>query len=285
MFEAPKVDQFTQGTIFSCAHAERYKNLPIYGLVITARCDAAQKKVPIYSYIPVVSLIDWIFSDGCEIIVGRHILDHTNTLDNILNDLELSSSLMRTKTREEIIETSLKPLLSQDKPDKRLQGKVQKFIATSEAIQKAEQALQNASREFIKPILKDTPKIFDQVLKELAGNRLMGYYFLRSMPTLNGEAGDYIALLREVHHIPNSAAMRITNGLSKNEWEEDPIQGARCPIFTEVENYCAPVARLTSPWMEHLMQSWGLLFTRIGVEDIDVSSVKKSLSGLGLDNP
>lgn len=63
MFDAPRENE-TQGTVFSCAYAEDYTDTSVYGLVITARCDAAQDKAPIFSYIPVVSLPDWVLCDG-----------------------------------------------------------------------------------------------------------------------------------------------------------------------------------------------------------------------------
>jgi hypothetical protein len=50
----PTLGLLSQGTIFSCASAEDYPDCLVHGLVITARCDIAQSKVPIFNYLPVV---------------------------------------------------------------------------------------------------------------------------------------------------------------------------------------------------------------------------------------
>lgn len=84
MFDAPRQNEFTQGTVFSCAYAEDYPETTSYGLVITARCDAAQDKAPIFSYIPVVPLDDWILCDGASIAMDRIHADCLNTLRNHL---------------------------------------------------------------------------------------------------------------------------------------------------------------------------------------------------------
>ncbi len=280
MFEAPKENQFTQGTIFSCGHADNYSQLPVYGLVITARCDAAQKKVPIYSFIPVVSIQDWTMADGVEIVLTRQKEDCVNTQKNILEALDISPSVLRTSTAMDVAEKILQPL---SMGDRKVVGRVQKFLDSQATIQDIETALKLNDRALLLSLLKKASKSLDQVLKELAGNRLTGYYLLREMPSILTDGGDYVALLREVHHIPNSVATWISKGISQMEWEVSPVVGSCCPIFGSNDDYCMPVAKLKSPWMEHLMQSWTLLFSRIGVEDVDFASVKRSLDSLGLE--
>lgn len=280
MFDAPKLGQFTQGTVFTCGYAEDYPGKIVHGLVITARCDAAQRKVPIFSFIPVVSLRDWIFKDGAEITLRRVIDDSENTLENILEDCKLSLTVLRTASKNEIVEKLLRPLAENDR---KIEAKIQKFQAAQSSIDLAEEALSNGSEELVCKALKKAPKLLDKVIKELSGNKIMGHYLLRGMMTLMDEEGDHVALLREVHHIPNSVAQRILNGISAIEWSSDLANLARCPVFLNDESYSMPVAKLRSPWIEHLMQIWSLLFTRIGVEDIDAASVRRALDGIGLE--
>ena len=280
MFDAPKKGQFTQGTVFTCGYAENYPSQIVHGLVITARCDAAQQKVPIYSFIPVVSLRDWIFKDGADITLKRVIDDAENTLGNILEDVNLSLSLLRTTPTEEIVEKLLRPLVAQDR---KIETKIKKFQAAETIIRQAEKALADGRKELIHEALKQAPKFLDRVVKDLSGNKIMGHYLLRDMPTLTDEECNHVALLREVHHIPNSIAQRIVSGISKIEWSNDLAGLTCCPVFRAEDDFCMPVGRLHSPWIEHLMQSWSLLFTRIGVADIDATTVRRSLDGLGLE--
>lgn len=280
MFDAPKKGQFTQGTVFTCGYAENYPNQIVHGLVITARCDAAQQKVPIYSFIPVVSLRDWIFKDGADITLRRVIGDAEHTLENILEDSKLSLSVLRTTSTEEIVEKLLRPLAAQDR---KVETKIKKFQAAQTTISQAEAALEDGRKELICEALKKAPKFLDRVVKDLSGNQIMGHYLLRGMPTLTDEECNHVALVREVHHVPNYIAQRIVNGISKIEWHNDLAKLGCCPIFLTDDDYCMPVGKLRSPWIEHLMQSWSLLFARIGVDDIDAAAVRRSLDGLGLE--
>jgi hypothetical protein len=280
MFDLPKKNQFTQGTIFSCGYAEGYENSAIYGLVITARCDAAQNKAPIFNFVPVVALKDWILNDGAQIILERSMLEQHNTRKNILLGIELSSSLLMTKTADEIVAAHLQPRCD---ADKRFEAKVKQFKTCSAFIQEATDALASRNEDVLLSLIKRSPKHLDSVIKELAGNKLLGYYLLRSMPRIYDDHGtDHVVLLREIHHIPNTLAKKIVAGIGKNECIE-PLPVLKCPRYTAEDDYCAPVARLKSPWMEHLMQSLTLLFSRIGVEDVDAMSVLKSLESIGLD--
>lgn len=283
MFDRPKTGQFTQGTIFSCAHAEMYPSAAVYGLVITARCDAAQDKAPIYSFVPVVSITEWMLVDGAEIVLDRYIQDQQNTRKNVLLSLGLSDSLLKTKSSSEIIEGHLRKKAEEDK---RVTTKVTQFESCSSQIEEASSAQISKNATEVLSCLKRAPKHVDAVIKELAANRVMGHYLLRDMPRLYDDNGsDHVALLREIHHVPSGLAKKIAQGIQVNA---DSATGndddSRCPRFTAEDDFCMPVARLRSPWVEHLMQSLTLLFSRIGVEDVDAKAVKKSLQPLGLDN-
>lgn len=43
-----------------------------------------------------------------------------------------------------------------------------------------------------------------------------------------------------------------------------------------------PIAKLRSPWIEHLMQNFTLLFSRIGVKNNNYMEVKRSLYKIGI---
>ena len=122
----------------------------------------------------------------------------------------------------------------------------------------------------------------DSLVKELSGNRLNGFYLLRDMPLLSGTTTNCVALLREIHHIPTTLARDIVSGLSKDEWTFRRDSAGKCPRFVASEDLAAPVAKLKSPWIEHVMQNFTMLFARIGVADNDFTEVKQSLSPLGL---
>lgn len=280
MFDLPRQNEFTQGTIFSCATAENYPTQPVSGLVITARCDAAQEKVPIYNYVPVVALTDWIVADGGQIALERAIADCENGLKNLLVQAGLSETLLKSKSPSEIHNAHL---LKKAEQDKKWIQRGSNFLELGKTYGELRLAVDTDDRVEKQRLLSLSKKIVDTVVRELAGNRLLGYYLLRGIPNIRDETvGDYVALLREIHHIPSPIAKRITQGLSKDELTGEP--NVLCPRFVGNDDYSMPVARLKSPWVEHLMQSLTMVFARIGVEDVDFLSVKKSLAPLGLES-
>lgn len=279
LFDAPREGEFTQGTVFSCAYAEDYPDSPVYGLVITARCDAAQDKTPIFSYIPVVSLHAWMLHDGANIAMDRLRADCQGNLRKALKDASLSESLLEPKSMDEIYETHFKSR----EGEKAWAPRCVKIRATMDTYMRTQSLRSEFHRkEERKNHLISQPSTVDVVVKELAGNRLAGFYLLRDMPSLSGGEANFVALLREIHHVPKYLTREIVDGLAKDAWIARGSADSRCPRFVAEDDLAAPVAKLKSPWIEHVMQSFTMLFARIGVVDNDFSEVKKSLSPIGL---
>lgn len=284
MFEQPKTGQFTQGTVFSCAYAENYLNEKVYGLVITARCDAAQEKVPVYTYIPVVPLTTWMLRDGAIIAFDRALADIQNTLTLLLTKAELSPSLLRTHSLDEIFTSHFLPL----KDDKAKNSQFVKFDNNLKFHKKLiDWQSQIGDAEAVKLGLQGCAKVVEGIVKELAGNRLSGHYLLRGVQTWEAEGDtDFVVLLREVHHIPSKIARKIVDGMAPCDWAEirksDSTSNSVCPKFIGEDDFSLPIGKITSPWIEHIMQCFSMLFARIGVKDIDHEDVKKSLTKIGL---
>jgi len=280
MFDTPKSNEFTQGSVFSCAFAENYCDCPVFGLIITARCDAAQDKVPAFSYVPIVSLESWMLRDGAEIVLDRIEASLMNDLRNILKDRGLSvDSLLSTHTPEEIYEAHFRPT----EGEKKFAKQCEKFRRVITHLTETRSLTGGKNIAALKAHLKCSQDIVDTVIKELVGNRLAGYYLLRGLDMDFTSTGvDCVALLREVHHIPTVIARQITKGISAVDWKSQGSVKTLCPRFRSDDDYSLPIAILKSPRIEHLMQSFALLFSRIGVKDNIFREVKQSLSSIGL---
>lgn len=281
MFDAPKSKELTQGSVFTCAYAENYNDGPVLGLVITARCDVAQNKVPTFSYVPVVTLESWVLKDGAEIILDRIEADAENQFRNFLKDRNLSNSLLQSHTPQQIYDAHFKPT-EEDKAKKRQCEKYRSTVSVWAATRNLR--LDHCDTSELKAHLLSHEDKVDTVVKELVGNRLAGYYLLRGLDLdLDGSRIDCVALLREVHHIPANVAQQIAKGISAADWRtQSAPPRSLCPRFLDIDDYSLPIGRLKSPWIEHVMQNFALLFSRIGVKDNDFKEVKKSLSGIGL---
>lgn len=119
------------------------------------------------------------------------------------------------------------------------------------------------------------------LIRELTENKLAGYYLLRDLdPLREADGSDFVALLREVHHIPAAIAKLISKGAHKEVFVREDLS---CPVFRGDDEIAIPVCRLKSPWIEHLMQRFTFLFARIGVRSNDYRDVKKSLSRIRVE--
>ena len=99
----------TQGTLFTCAVAENYAGCETFGLIFTARCDAATDKVRCYNYIPVVTLNDWVHRDGRVILADRLMAETVGGLRNALTDAGFSPSILETEDPRTILTTLFAP--------------------------------------------------------------------------------------------------------------------------------------------------------------------------------
>ncbi|WP_080693862.1 hypothetical protein [Ralstonia pickettii] len=277
MFDSPLEGEFTQGTVFSCAHAENYPVTGVHGLVITARCDAVQDKVPVFSYVPVVSINRWMLHDGASIVLERIEADQINTFANYLNDFSLSDSLIKSHDLKLIYDAHFKKYENEHAKKSKC-AKIKAVIGNIEECRYVKSNPREVER--LTQILRKFDEKVTSVVRDLTDNKLSGYYLLRNLTSLNEEDGtDFVALLREVHHMATPVAREIARGLHREAVESMHVG---CPVFYGRDDFSMPVAKLRSPWIEHLMQNFTLLFARIGVKNNNYKEVKKSLSKIGI---
>lgn len=269
---SPKSGPLTQGTIFSCATAEDYENCNVHGLIITARCDIAQSKAQIYNYLPVVQLDDWIHRDGRIILCERLIKSTLGKIKAVLRAAGYSESVMQTETPAAILETLFPE--TEEKQKAKVREQFRTLLENLEQLNACEESPPLDGR--IVQIADRYSSERDTLIKELAAQKLNGYYFLETVTSENKPTG-YIVLLREVRHIPRELAYWIANGLSKSEYEAAYAQNKE--LFGRLsfceEEVSMPMGLLQSPDIEHLMQVFSFLFSRIGLPDLDPKYVNE----------
>jgi hypothetical protein len=262
----PKLGVLSQGTIFTCASAEDYHECNVRGLVITARCDIAQSKAPVYNYLPVVRLDDWIHRDGRAILCDRVLKSLNGKMRTCLRNSGYSDTILLTQEPADILATLFSDKIDKSKARARDQFKkltedrklVQHCMGSSaEACSIVQMADQFASDR-------------DALMKEITQQRLNGYYFLPST-TPQQEAAGHVVLLRQVQHIPRDLAARVGGGLSEDEYLVACRETATTPdrLSFKAEKFAMPIGSLPSPHIEHLMQAFSVLFVRIGLPDLD----------------
>jgi hypothetical protein len=264
------LSQLTQGTVFTCAVAEEYEGCATYGLIITARCDVEQDKVRAYNYLPVVPLKDWLARDGKLIIAERLMADAQSRLKNALKENGYSPNILETESPRNVLET-LFPAKSSSKENKARD----RFMKSCDLYDLATLGLSTIPDErACSRMATANPGLRDAVVKELVHHKLNGYYFLDRVEP-NGVNAGHVALLREIRLIPRRVAKAVTEGIDVQQYKALCASEPRCQTSVNVPTggFSMPVGLIASPFLEHLMQSFAMLFGRIGLPDPDLGYV------------
>ena len=67
--------QLDQGTIITRIRSEKYPGIKCFGILITASCDIANKKVQKYYYVTALNAKEWLTSEpGFREVFGSYIV-------------------------------------------------------------------------------------------------------------------------------------------------------------------------------------------------------------------
>jgi len=265
MLTFPPSNALDQGVIFTCATAEDYSSCSVHGLVITARCDITNDKVQTYSYVPVVSFDDWLWRDGARIVSERTKKSATETMETALANCGFAASILSTRIPDEILAVLFPP----DAPDKTIKSGRKTFEKAALRMKLAEAFLESATKENAQLLIASEQAPAKALAKELCQNAIAEAYYLPGVYPQERSMG-YVALLREISHIPRALATGLIEGLDEDSYKTLCEAHPRCKSHLTFEqgDFAYPIGLLQSPFMEHLMQRLTSLFSRIGVTDI-----------------
>ena len=94
IYKKVKIGDITQGSIISGAISDVYGDTNVFGVVISARCAIAQKKVRSYHYIPMVPFSRWKEVDFVRLCVEKATKDYRGKIKNILKNNGLSERVV-----------------------------------------------------------------------------------------------------------------------------------------------------------------------------------------------
>jgi hypothetical protein len=259
----PRKGPMTQGTIFTCAVAEDYLGCPTRGLVFTARCDIAHDKARVLNYLPIVSLDDWLHRDGRIILAQRLISETLGVMHGVLKDGGYSPAILDTEHPRAILDT-----LFPNGADGKLR---QRFDRACGRFELASRCLSSRPSETLSVSLgHEAPKLREALCSELVHNNLGGFYFLRSIEPSGPDLG-HVVLLREIQSVPLELALAVADGLSRELYESmcqsHPLLHNKLSIAPD--DFAYPIGQVLSPHLEHLLQTFAWLFSRIGLPDPD----------------
>lgn len=271
MFTLPRLDRITQGTIFCGGVAEGYDGKPVWGVVITARCDAVHDKTPIINYLPLVRVEDWLSRNGGLLAIEKALSDTLAGFKNMLTHRSLSHSLMEVYPLSELAavhfpEVSAPYASKKEEKEAQLALNARRLAADFEILESCQSA---RIPDAVKRAVRTHRKVIHTLAENLVGQKIAGYYYVPDIGGLTDHqsALGYVIHLREVRYIGRMTANVLAKGLSR----EDSIDRKITELAFDAFDFAFPVSELVSPWIEHLMQTFCSLFGRIGVTDIDKS--------------
>jgi hypothetical protein len=251
--------------LFGGGVAPGYEGCETFGVSITARCDAANDKVHTYNYLPIVALDDWLHRDGKQILAEKLRADSLGALANLLKDSGYSETILETEAPEVIVE-QLFPAGDQEKKIAAARKKAEPLLAKYQLAQRARQS--SSQDRVCVDIRTNYPKLVSSVLDDLIRHKLPGYYFLERVD-VNGDDRGYVVLVREIQAMPRELTQLIVDGLDESGFA---IACEKCSEYKGrlqfgVGTYAMPLGIVKSPNIEHLLQAFAMLFSRIGIAD------------------
>jgi len=246
MIDCADDKSLTQGTIFNCAYCASYPNHETLGLVITARCDIANKdKVKFYNFLTAVPFDIWKNKDLLPLIKKKNLTSLIAQLSNLILRAGFSKANLDTfgykKVYEFIVSNKkLKPreIIQLDT----LQGKVD--CLTNESCYK------DIHIHFSDEIKRE--------LNDIIQNKNSDYFFIDEIQGYRS----VIVNLREIYELEVSIASKIPYGIELDDGKQYP--GLNLNVSNK---FCSIVGQVKSPYIELLLQRFANNFVRVGVNN------------------
>lgn len=284
-----------QGTVIYGIRSAKYPAIPCYGVIITARCDIAQRKVPKYYFLIAVDASDWFCTEhGYELAYNEKIKNLKNEIICKANELELNGDVLISLDCDVLAAV--------------LSSKREEYAGNRKYLQKIDTLLnkleeysvfagKNMTNSKRSEAIRKQPQIAVEELKKIYKGEKHHYYFLPQHAYLKNSvfSTGLIVDLLEIGELSLEDADRIKSPgidyqiLPKRPTPEEMIEVIRTGNQQQIDGMFSDInenIRLTSaywlkdnsdfvgfegtiqsPWCEHLMQRFSNAFIRIGIID------------------
>lgn len=284
-----------QGTVIYGIRSSKYPTVPCYGVIITARCDIAQKKVPKYYFLIAVDASDWFRTEhGYGLVYRTTIHDLRSSINSMANEIDLNGDVLISLNSSDLKTVLLNKHLecSGDKKNlskiDRLSNKILEYRIFNDVTMTDEQRGQ---------AIKKKPKQAEDELSKIDKGDKNHYYYLPQHAYLKNSVynkGLIVDLLEIGKLSLQDAEMIRTPGidyqiLPQLPTPEDMIEVINTGVRQEIDrmfnsinenrrlsakywlnndsDFVVVEGVIQSPWCEHLMQRFSNAFIRIGIDN------------------
>lgn len=243
-------DEICQGEVWS--------DLPWYhgtstGIVITPRCDLAQRKTNIVNFLRVVPLYD-LRIELAEIAAQRTLKNLDDAISNLLKKAGLDSHVFLGIPAKECLEIGA----DQSKMSAKSKADISERINRHERLTAGERAAELIDASILRGLVRDVVR-----------NRDSDYFFLPRF----GDMPHSVACLREIGVIDRGVLERAAKCISQDSWN---LLIADSPLLFP-EKQPRRMAELNSPFIECLMARFAASFGRVGTEDLSPQEIESVL--------
>lgn len=244
-----------QGAIFSGAIADGISDSQdLFGLVITPRCDIANKKVSTIHYLPLIPFSLWKYEILSKLYQTIEYNKLTEKLTVFCKENNVTESLFNK--RYHFTEADIEASISHIRGYK-------------DILNKYKERSQIENIYYCKSKVNTWAKGKDKI-KELIQNKQAHYYLIEDWRKEN----EYmVIMLRDVKRLVFSFAEKMEKGVGERILtEEDFHRNDVCR--SDTVNMVYKFQRVVeSPYLEHIMEAFSKNFCRIGIDRIDETAL------------
>lgn len=271
-----KYGQITQGSILNNIRMTQYPGFSFFGIIVTARCDIANCKVPKFHFLTAATVETWIKTEGLYLATQKQ---YEQELNNILDGWKgkiPNYEALQSSPLENIVNAIQEAKLPEGKDEEAFNKKKESTILKLEKIKKYYNItlIDGKLSEVLwnnKEIRSKAIKFFQEVINE----KLKHYCFLHSSG-YNCEEGlsmqplGYSGLIINLLDI-NAIDFEIANKIENQQLDFDKLSDSERTKYNEIfviekeHDIIYPELEIKSPYLEWVMQQFSHAFIRIGI--------------------
>ena len=238
----------TQGSIITGLELHRYSHFPVWGLVITPRCDLARGiSVETVHVLPVVDLEAWYEIEGKCLLVDKYRAKLKEKINRkVPEDLSkgdiFESGFSNIELKE--IFNGLADI-----------NRRSELVSLIEMLDKEDSELLSLSSK--------TDSI-NSLINNLFSDKEKRFYLIEDW---NNPNSSKVILLREILSISRELARKYQDGFTEKDYSESLLNSNNLRTSKAQTMTYEIQIEILSPFIEHIMQRFAYNFTRIGVTD------------------
>lgn len=262
----------TQGTVISSLRSKKYSDEECFAIIITARCDLANKKVGKVFYLEALPLDEWVLSQsGMQYVLIGSSKNTVDEIEKVLTNYDLDWETIKTFSLDEFntVVDSTVTVRRDNEKIKELYGKYLEI--TKEYSDKDER----------KNVIRNRKKDVCNSINKIVGGQNTHYVYIPP----DGVSYDFkkglIVDLQEVDYftpkeIEDLISYTVDVQNSNLSDEKKAYYDEKFYIY-DGAGYAMPVCNIKSPWIEYLMQHFSNVFSRIGIDTPGKEVVNKMI--------